>query len=120
LEIQMVEIFIRWQTIILPAAFVVLALTVLVLLIILFRRRPGQLIAELGKSFASSMTVSTCGAPAARESARGRQESAGDRQARDELRAGIAQLTESLLNRMAEIARLRGTSLTASRDSWLT
>ena len=48
----MVEILIRWHTVILPAAWVVLGLAVLVLLIILIRRRPGQLVAELAKSFA--------------------------------------------------------------------
>lgn len=105
----MVEIFIHWHTVILPSALVVLSLAALVLLIILIRRRPGQLMAELGKSFASlAGRIDHVESLLREESARNRQETAfGDRQAREELRAGMALLTESLLNRMAEIARLQ-------------
>jgi len=109
MEIQMVEIFMRWHSVILPGALVVLSLAALGLLIILIRRRPGQLVAELRGSYASlDSHIDHVERLLREESARSRQESAfGDRQARDELRAGIAQLTESLLNRMAEIARLQ-------------
>ncbi|MGE5257254.1 MAG: DNA recombination protein RmuC [Hyphomicrobiales bacterium] len=105
----MVEILIQWPTVIWPAALVVLALVILVLLIILVRRRPGQLVAELGKSFVSlADRIDHVERLLREESARSRQESAvGDRQAREELQAGMAHLAESLLNRMAEIARLQ-------------
>ena len=105
----MIEIFIRWHAVIFPAALMVLSLAALVLLIILIRRRPGRLIEELRASIASlEDRIDHVGRLMREESARSRQESAfGDRQAREELQAGMAQLTESLLNRMAEIARLQ-------------
>jgi DNA recombination protein RmuC len=109
MEFQMVEIFSGWPTVFLPAALVVLGLAALVLLIILIRRRPVQLMAELSRSFASLEDRSDHLERLMREeSARSRQETAcSDRQAREELRAGMTQLTEALLNRMAEIARLQ-------------
>jgi DNA recombination protein RmuC len=109
MEIQIVEILIRWHAVILPAVLTVLSLAALVLLIILIRRRPGRLMAELRAAFASLRDrIDHVERLLCEESARNRQESAsGERQARAELQAGMARLTESLLNRMAEIARLQ-------------
>jgi DNA recombination protein RmuC len=90
-------------------ALIVFALIVIVLLIVLLRRNPARLPAEIRQAFGELKDRLDRSEHSLREEmARNRQESAfGDRQAREELRTGIAQLTESLLNRMAEIARLQ-------------
>jgi len=94
-----------------PSTTVLLALSVaaLVLLIILARRNPLVLQAELKASFrAIDQRLDDSERVLREELGRSRQESAfGDRQAREEMRATLGHLTDSILNRMTQIARLQ-------------
>ncbi|MFO7709607.1 MAG: DNA recombination protein RmuC [Desulfobacterales bacterium] len=91
------------------AVILVLAVAALILLILLLRRRPGQVVHELrGALAAIEGRFEQTEREFRDELARSRQESAfGDRQMREEMQAGVGLLTESLLGRMAEIARLQ-------------
>jgi DNA recombination protein RmuC len=90
---------------------VVLFLTAvaLILLIVLVRRRPAPVVNELqGALAAIAGRFEQIEREFREELARSRQESAfGDRQMREEMRTGLGLLTDSLLGRMAEIARLQ-------------
>jgi DNA recombination protein RmuC len=105
----MIEIISAWPPAILPLAILVLGFIALVLLTALVRRKPAHLLAGIREMFGALNERSEHIERAVREElALARQEAAqGGRQAREELRAGLAQLTESLLNRLAEIARLQ-------------
>jgi DNA recombination protein RmuC len=91
------------------AVILVLAGAALILLILLVRRRPAQVVSELrGPLAAIEGRFEQTEREFREELARSRQESAfGDRQMREEMQAGLGLLTESLLGRMAEIARLQ-------------
>jgi DNA recombination protein RmuC len=91
------------------AVILVLAGAALILLILLWRRRPAQIVSELrGPLAAIEGRFEQSEREFREELARSRQESAfGDRQMREEMQAGLGLLTESLLGRMAEIARLQ-------------
>ena len=91
------------------AVILLLAAAALILLILLWRRRPAQVVSELrGALSAIEGRFEQTEREFREELARSRQESAfGDRQMREELQAGLGLLTESLLGRMAEIARLQ-------------
>ncbi|MCU0559823.1 MAG: DNA recombination protein RmuC [Desulfobacterales bacterium] len=91
------------------AAILVLAAAALILLILLLRRRPSQIVRELqGALSAIEGRCEQTEREFREELARSRQESAyGDRQMREEMRSASSQLTESLLSRLAEIARLQ-------------
>ncbi len=93
----------------LPAVAAALLLSVLVLLILLWRRTPSRLPSDIREGFLSiAGHLESLERGFREEAARSRRESAaGDRQAREELRAGQALLTESLLNRVTGIARLQ-------------
>jgi DNA recombination protein RmuC len=86
-----------------------LSLIGLVILIALARRKPAKLLADIRETIGElNHRIDRLERTLREEQALSRQEAAhGDRQARDELRSGLAQLTDSLLNRMAEIARLQ-------------
>jgi DNA recombination protein RmuC len=90
------------------AGGIIFAAAILVLLIVLIRRRPARLLADIRGMIGDVIERLDRQERTWREElALGRQEAAhGDRQAREELRFGLAQLTDSLLKRMAEIARL--------------
>jgi DNA recombination protein RmuC len=90
------------------AGGIIFAGAILVLLIVLIRRRPARLLADIREMIGDVIERLDRQERTWREElALGRQEAAhGDRQAREELRFGLAQLTDSLLKRMAEIARL--------------
>ncbi len=85
------------------------AAVALILLILLVRRRPDQVVHELRGALAGiEGRFEQTEREFREELARSRQESAfGDRQMREEIQAGLSLLTESLLGRMAEIARLQ-------------
>jgi DNA recombination protein RmuC len=90
-------------------ALLALSVAALVLLIILTRRNPLVLQAELKASFiAIDQRLDDSERVLREELGRSRQESAfGDRQAREEIRATLGHLTDSILNRMTQIARLQ-------------
>lgn len=79
------------------------------LLLVLVRRKPTRLLAGIRDAIAGlNERLDRVERAWREEFSLGRQEAAeGDRQTRGELRSGLGQLTESLLNRMAEIARLQ-------------
>lgn len=91
------------------AVILVLAAAALILLILLWRRRPAQIVSELrGALAAIEGRFEQTEREFRDELARSRQASAfGDRQMREEMQAAMGLLTESLLGRMAEIARLQ-------------
>lgn len=91
------------------AVVLVLAAAALILFILLVRRRPTQIVEELRGAFSAiEGRFEQTEREFREELARSRQESAfGDRQMREEMRAGIGLLADSLLSRMAEIARLQ-------------
>jgi DNA recombination protein RmuC len=105
----MIEIIAGWLPELLLLAPWVMALIGLVLLILLVRRKPPQLPADIREGIGDlNDRLDRLERALREELARNRQEAAhGDRQAREELRAGLGQLTDSLLNRMAEISRLQ-------------
>jgi len=105
----MIEILSAWLPEIGTAGGIIFAVVVLVLLIVLIRRRPAQLLADIRETIGDlNERLDRLERALREELALGRQEAAhGDRQAREELRSGLAQLTDALLNRMAEIARLQ-------------
>jgi len=105
----MVDILLEGFSVYLPMALLALSVAALVLLIILARRNPLVLQAELKASFrAIDQRLDDSERVLREELGRSRQESAfGDRQAREEMRAAIGHLTDSILNRMTQIARLQ-------------
>jgi DNA recombination protein RmuC len=106
---EMIEILSAWLPEIGTVGGIIFAVVVLVLLIVLIRRRPAQLLADIRETIGDlNERLDRLERALREELALGRQEAAhGDRQAREELRSGLAQLTDALLNRMAEIARLQ-------------
>jgi DNA recombination protein RmuC len=105
----MIDSLAVWLPEIPTAAGIGIALVVLALLIVLVRRNPAKPLAEIHETIGDlNDRLDRLERMFREESALGRQEAAhGDRQAREELRSGLAQLTESLLSRLAEIARLQ-------------
>jgi len=105
----MVDSLLEGFSVYLPMALLALAVAALVLLIILARRNPLVLQAELKGSFrAIDQRLDDSERVLREELGRSRQESAfGDRQAREEMRATLGHLTDSVLNRMTQIARLQ-------------
>jgi len=105
----MVDILLEGFSVYLPMALLALSVAALVLLIILARRNPLVLQAELKASFrAIDQRLDDSARLLREEFGRSRQESAfGDRQAREEMRATLGHLTDSILNRMTQIARLQ-------------
>jgi DNA recombination protein RmuC len=105
----MIAIVSGWPHEILPLVTLAICLIGLVLVIVLVRRKPAQLLADIREAIGDlSHRLDRLERALREELALGRQEAAhGDRQAREELRSGLVQLTDSLLNRMAEIARLQ-------------
>jgi DNA recombination protein RmuC len=105
----MIDILYAWLPEIGTAGGIIFAVVVLAMLIVLIRRRPAQLLADIRETIGDlNERLDRLERASREELALGRQEAAhGDRQAREELRSGLAQLTDSLLNRMAEIARLQ-------------
>lgn len=105
----MIEIVVGWlPELLLPAPWS-LGLIALVLLIVLVRRKPPQLLTVIHEAIGDlNDRLDRLERALREELARGRQEAAhGDRQAREELRYGLAQLTDSLLRRMTEVAGLQ-------------
>ena len=105
----MMDIILEGFSVYLPMALLALSVAALVLLIILARRNPLVLQAELKASFvAIDQRLDDSERVLREELGRSRQESAfGDRQAREEMRATLGHLTDSILNRMTQIARLQ-------------
>jgi len=105
----MVDIIIEGFPVYLPMALLALSVAALVLLIILARRNPLVLQAELKASLvAIGRRLDDSERVLREELGRSRQESAfADRQAREEMRATLGHLTDSILNRMTQIARLQ-------------
>jgi len=103
------DIILEGFSVYLPMALLALSVAALVLLIILTRRNPLVLQAELRASlFAIDQRLDDSERVLREELGRSRQESAfGDRQAREEMRAALGHLTDSILNRMTQIARLQ-------------
>jgi DNA recombination protein RmuC len=91
------------------AAALVSTAVALILLIVLVRRRPEQVASELRGALALiEGRFEQIERELREELARSRQESAfGDRQMREEMRTGLGLLTDSLLGRAAEVARLQ-------------
>ena len=105
----MMDIILEGFSVYLPMALLVLSVAALVLLIILTRRNPLVLQAELKASLvAIGERLDDSERVLREELGRSRQESAfADRQAREEMRAALGHLTDSILNRMTQIARLQ-------------
>jgi len=105
----MMDIILEGFPVYLPMALLALSVAALVLLIILSRRNPLVLQAELKASLvAIGRRLDDSERVLREELGRSRQESAfGDRQAREEMRATLGHLTDSILNRMTQIARLQ-------------
>lgn len=105
----MMDIILEGFSVYLPMALLALSVAALVRLIILARRNPLVLQAELKASFvAIDQRLDDSERVLREELGRSRQESAfGDRQAREEMRATLGHLTDSILNRMTQIARLQ-------------
>jgi DNA recombination protein RmuC len=103
------DIILEGFSVYLPMALLALSVAALVLLIILTRRNPLVLKAELKAAFfAIDQRLDDSERVLREELGRSRQESAfGDRQAREEMRATLGHLTDSILNRMTQIARLQ-------------
>ena len=106
---SILEIILGWPSEVLLLAALALGLIGLVLLIVLVWRNPSRRLADIREAIGDlNERLDRLERAFREELTLGRQEAAhGDRQAREELRAGLAQLTEALLNRMAEIARLQ-------------
>jgi len=105
----MVDVFFAKAGIILPAAVAVFCLAVLMILIVLVARKPSRFIAQIKELIdALESRLDRLERVFYEEMARSRQESAfSDRQAREEQSAGMAKLTDAILNRMTGIARLQ-------------
>jgi len=105
----MMDIILERFSVYLPMGLLVLSVAALVLLIILARRNPLMLQAELKASLvAIDQRLDDSERVLREELGRSRQESAfADRQAREEMRAALGHLTDSILNRMTQIARLQ-------------
>jgi DNA recombination protein RmuC len=105
----MMDIILEGFSVYLPMALLALSVAALVLLIILTRRNPLVLQAELKASLvAIDRRLDDSERVLREELGRSRQESAfADRQAREEMRAALGHLTDSILNRMTQIARLQ-------------
>ena len=105
----MMDVILEGFSVYLPMALLALSVAALVLLIILARRNPLVLQAELKASLvAIGKRLEDSERVLREELGRSRQESAfADRQAREEMRAALGHLTDSILNRMAQIARLQ-------------
>jgi DNA recombination protein RmuC len=105
----MMDIILEGFPVYLPMALLALLVAALVLLIILARRNPLVLQAELKASLvAIDQRLDDSERVLREELGRSRQESAfADRQAREEMRAALGHLTDSILNRMTQIARLQ-------------
>ena len=105
----MVDIILEGFPVYLPMALLALSVAALVLLIILARRNPLVLQTELKASFfAIDQRLDDSERVLREELGRSRQESAfGDRQAREEMRTTLGHLTDSILNRMTQIAQLQ-------------
>jgi DNA recombination protein RmuC len=103
----MIELLAPWRNDILPLATAGLGLIGLVLLVLLIRRKPAQLLAEIRETIGGlNERLDRAERALREEQALSRQEAAyGSRQAREELRTGLALLTDGLLNRLAETAR---------------
>ena len=105
----MMDVILEGFSVYLPMALLALSVAALVLLIILARRNPLVLQAELKASLvAIDQRLDDSERVLREELGRSRQESAfADRQAREEMRAALGHLTDSILNRMTQIARLQ-------------
>jgi len=105
----MMDVILERLSVYLPMALLALSVAALVLLIILARRNPLVLQAELKASLvAIGRRLDDSERVLREEFGRSRQESAfADRQAREEMRATLGHLTDSILNRMTQIARLQ-------------
>ncbi len=105
----MIAVLSGWPTELLPLATVALGLIGLVFLVVLVRRRPAAAPADIREAADDlGRRLDRIERAWREEQALSRQETAhSDRQAREELRSGLGQLTDSLLARMAEIARLQ-------------
>ncbi|HEX5680544.1 MAG TPA: DNA recombination protein RmuC [Desulfobacterales bacterium] len=105
----MMDIILEGFSVYLPLALLVLSVAALVLLIVLARRNPLVLQADLKASLAAiDQRLDDSERVLREELGRSRQESAfADRQAREEMRAALGHLTDSILNRMTQIARLQ-------------
>jgi DNA recombination protein RmuC len=105
----MIAILSGWPTEWVPLATLALGLIGLVFFIVLVRRKPARLLAGIREATDGlSERLDRIERAWREEQALNRQETAhSDRQAREELRSGLGQLTDSLLARMAEIARLQ-------------
>jgi DNA recombination protein RmuC len=105
----MVESLPQAATLVLGAGALALLLGVLLILVLLLRRSPRGLLPGIREGFgALERRLDHLEREFRDESARSRQESAaGERQARQELRAALSLLTESLVNRVTGIARLQ-------------
>jgi len=105
----MMDVILERLSVYLPMALLALSVAALVLLIILARRNPLVLQAELKASLvAIGRRLDDSERVLREELGRSRQESAfADRQAREEMRATLGHLTDSILNRMTQIARLQ-------------
>ncbi len=105
----MMDVILEGFSVYLPMALLALSVAALVLLIILARRNPLVLQAELKASLvAIGRRLDDSERVLREELGRSRQESAfADRQAREEMRAALGHLTDSILNRMTQIARLQ-------------
>lgn len=105
----MIAILSGWPAEMLPLATLALCLVGLVLLVVLVRRKPAPSPADIreGTGYLGER-LDRIERAWREEHVLGRQEAAhGSRLAREELRSGLGQLTDSLLTRMAAIARLQ-------------
>jgi len=103
----MIAILSGWPSEMLPVATVALCLIGLALLVVLVRRRPAASPADIREAADDlGRRLDRIERAWREEQVLSRQEAAhGDRQAREELRTGLALLTDGLLNRLAETAR---------------
>jgi DNA recombination protein RmuC len=112
----MVEYIFEKLDIILPISVVLYFLGVLALLLVLASRKPSRLLARFQELLAAlEGRIDHLERVFHEEMARSRQESAfSSRQAREEQNTGLAQLTDAILHRMTEIARLQKDQLDSS------
>jgi DNA recombination protein RmuC len=105
----MIEDLLAKIDIMLVAAAAVYFLSVLALLLVLVARRPSRLVVKFKELLAAlEGRVDRLESIFHEDLARSRQESAySSRQAREEQRTGLTQLTDAILNRMTAIARLQ-------------
>lgn len=105
----MIAILSGWPAEMLPLATLAICVVGLVLLVVLVRRKPAPSPADIREATGYlGERLDRIERAWREEQALSRQETAhSDRQAREELRSGLGQLTDSLLTRMAEIARLQ-------------